>query len=105
MTKKINIVLMSIFITSLSIGTYFYLKNFILKENYSSIINLNTQKAKNQLILTLPYVSNQRNESDYQQYQCNMRTKFAKETGSCGSIIGISQLPQDSNSPQEFLNF
>lgn len=96
---------MILFITCLIIGTYFYLKNFILKENYSNIIGLSTQKDTNELILTPPYVSNQGNENDYLQYQCNMRTKFAKETGNCGSIIGISQLPQDSNSPQEFVNF
>lgn len=97
--------LMIIFIASLTIGTYFYLKNFILKENYSSIIELSMQKLTNGLILTPPYISNKENGCDYQQYQCNMRTKFAKENGNCGSIIGISQLPQDSNTPQQFVNF
>lgn len=96
---------MIIFIIALAIGSYFYIdKN---KENYSSIITYSPKNITNGLILTPPYPQNvfesKKPDYDYQQFQYNMKTNG--DTCACGSKIGISQLPQDSNNPQEFVNF
>lgn len=108
MKKQITIALTILLIIILAIGTYFYLKNSGLKETYSSIIGFNEQgniKTIDDLILNRPYPEIGVGNEDYQQFECEMRTKFNKENNICGTIVGISQLAQDSNSPQQFVNF
>lgn len=105
MKKQTTIILTILLIIILAIGTYFYLKNLEMKENYSSIIGFNDSKTQNELILNSPFPELGSTNEDYQQFQCKMRTKFNKENDICGTIVGIAQLPQNSNSPQQFVNF